>query len=160
MIRRDKQLLGVTEEMVQFFASKSTARLLWQLLCLLIIVATEATKIKWTSASSGNQDPAKTAPKSQKYWDEHNIERPDYGKTDAEIAAERGESYSVPPVAIVLVLGVAYAIYQHNNKNTSGTRLGSAESNGLAFSQGDAEERARLARLARFEENRVDTKID
>lgn len=50
-----------------------------------------ATQVNW----SGNQyvDPkhraAHDAPRSQKYWDEHNVERPDYAKTDAEIAAER-----------------------------------------------------------------------
>ena len=51
----------------------------------------DATQVNW----SGNQnvDPthraAHDAPRSQKYWDEHNIERPDYAKTDAEVAAEK-----------------------------------------------------------------------
>jgi hypothetical protein len=47
------------------------------------------TNVKWT----GNQDPnapeASRVPRSQKYWDEHKIERPDYAKTDAEIFQER-----------------------------------------------------------------------
>mmetsp|Transcript_1996 Transcript_1996/g.4935 ORF Transcript_1996/g.4935 Transcript_1996/m.4935 type:complete len:201 (+) Transcript_1996:136-738(+) len=47
-----------------------------------------ATDIKWTSSSDPN-DEAANAPKSQRYWDENNIKRPDYAKTDAEVAAER-----------------------------------------------------------------------
>ena len=50
-----------------------------------------ATKVTWR----GNEDvspehaDAHNAPRSQRYWDEHGITRPDYAKTDAEIAAER-----------------------------------------------------------------------
>ena len=52
----------------------------------------DATDVKWTPAENNNEDNrAATAPRSQKYWDEHGIERPDYAKTDAEIAFERGE---------------------------------------------------------------------
>jgi hypothetical protein len=49
-----------------------------------------ATKVTW----KGNEDvppehaDAHNAPRSQRYWDEHGIKRPDYAKTDAEIAAE------------------------------------------------------------------------
>ena len=68
-------------------------------LLLLIIVATtgSATQVSWSG--NNNIDPkhkaAHDAPRSQRYWDENNIERPDYAKTDAEIASERrhrGES--------------------------------------------------------------------
>ena len=46
--------------------------------------------IKWTpNTSNNNNEDAATAPRSQKYWDEHNIERPDYAKTDWEIAQEK-----------------------------------------------------------------------
>ncbi|KAL7459958.1 hypothetical protein ACHAWC_011842 [Mediolabrus comicus] len=49
--------------------------------------------VQWTSNENVKEEhkDAHYAPRSQKYWDEHNIERPDYAKTDAEIAAERGE---------------------------------------------------------------------
>lgn len=66
------------------------------LLLVTILLANSPTSINATQVSwSGNQyvDPkhkaAHDAPRSQKYWDEHGIERPDYAKTDAEIAAER-----------------------------------------------------------------------
>ena len=58
-----------------------------------------ATSIKWTPADetkNGDNKPpnaAATAPKSQRYWDEHGIERPDYAKTDAEVARERAAKY-------------------------------------------------------------------
>jgi hypothetical protein len=53
---------------------------------ILVVVATE---VKWTPNNDGDiDDPAAMAPKSQKYWDEHNIERPDYAKTDAEVMTE------------------------------------------------------------------------
>eukprot|EP00956_Cyclotella_meneghiniana_P039473 scaffold172462_cov53-Cyclotella_meneghiniana.AAC.2 len=60
---------------------------------LLIIIATtaSATQVSWSG--NNNVDPkhkaAHDAPRSQRYWDENNIERPDYAKTDAEIASER-----------------------------------------------------------------------
>ena len=46
-----------------------------------------ATSIKWTGNSDKSE--AATAPRSQRYWDEHNIERPDYAKTDAEVRSEQ-----------------------------------------------------------------------
>ena len=52
-------------------------------------ITTAETQIKWTAATTSKEDPAHTAPKSQRYWDQHQIERPDYAKTDAEVAAER-----------------------------------------------------------------------
>ncbi|KAL7512722.1 hypothetical protein ACHAXN_011532 [Cyclotella atomus] len=76
---------------------------LWLLITTLLVhspTTVNGTQVNW----SGNQnvDPkhksAHDAPRSQKYWDEHGIERPDYAKTDAEISAERrqrgGESSS------------------------------------------------------------------
>ncbi len=47
------------------------------------------TNVKWTANQDPNAPLASKVPRSQKYWDENNIERPDYAKTDAEIAAER-----------------------------------------------------------------------
>jgi len=52
-----------------------------------------ASQVQWTQNNNiaPEHRAAHNAPRSQKYWDEHGIERPDYAKTDAEIAAERGE---------------------------------------------------------------------
>ena len=52
------------------------------------------TKVHWTPNENVKEEhkEAHNAPRSQKYWDENNIKRPDYAKTDAEIMAERGES--------------------------------------------------------------------
>lgn len=56
------------------------------------ICSASGASVKWTSNENVKEEhkDAHYAPRSQKYWDEHNIERPDYAKTDAEIAAERG----------------------------------------------------------------------
>ena len=57
------------------------------------ICSASGANVQWTSNENVKEEhkDAHYAPRSQKYWDEHNIERPDYAKTDAEIAAERGE---------------------------------------------------------------------
>jgi hypothetical protein len=54
-------------------------------------VFVEATQVTWTGNGdvSPEHEAAHSAPRSQRYWDEHGIKRPDYAKTDAEIAAER-----------------------------------------------------------------------
>ncbi|KAL3815705.1 hypothetical protein ACHAXA_004885 [Cyclostephanos tholiformis] len=51
----------------------------------------EATKVAWRGNENilPEHEDAHNAPRSQRYWDEHGIKRPDYAKTDAEIAAER-----------------------------------------------------------------------
>ena len=80
--------------------------------------AVQATNIEW-KGTDNQGDPAKEAPKSQKYWDENNIQRPDYAKTDAEIAAERrarGEPDSTSPSK---VLGLLHCI-----SNNEGVELG------------------------------------
>lgn len=130
---------------------------------LFLFIATTtvlATDIKWKGTTNGSRDPAKTAPKSQKYWDENNIERPDYAKTDAEIAAERGESSPSSKNWIGLIIiccGVAAAY--HKSQSAGGSRLGST-STGTSASPwtmptgtetAEDRERARFARLARFE---------
>lgn len=51
----------------------------------------EATNVQWVgnkNVSPEHKD-AHNAPRSQKYWDENGIERPDYAKSDAELSAER-----------------------------------------------------------------------
>jgi len=59
----------------------------------------EATKVTWTGNDGvlPEHEDAHNAPRSQKYWDEHGIRRPDYAKTDAEIAAERRRGSSSGP---------------------------------------------------------------
>jgi len=61
---------------------------------LLIPSSTLATQVKWQPNNNikPENEAAHNAPRSQKYWNENNIKRPDYAKTDAEVAAERGES--------------------------------------------------------------------
>mmetsp|Transcript_25316 Transcript_25316/g.45622 ORF Transcript_25316/g.45622 Transcript_25316/m.45622 type:complete len:219 (-) Transcript_25316:34-690(-) len=57
------------------------------------LIFAEATNVNWQGNPniSPEHKAAHNAPRSQKYWDEHGIERPDYAKTDAEIAADRGQ---------------------------------------------------------------------
>jgi hypothetical protein len=110
----------------------------------------DATKVKWTAASDNSNDPAATAPRSQKYWDTHGIKRPDYAKTDAELALERGDpitSFSMIWVLLV-VAAVSWVVYQQYQKR-SGERLDG--SSGL-FKRHLTPEEARNARLARFDE--------
>ena len=108
----------------------------------------EATDIKWHAGGDGggDEDPevraAKNAPRSQRYWDEHNIKRPDYAKTDAEVAAERWAALTekFPPFAgagaLVLLLlllagaaAVAAMYLQSRGGAFSGKRLGSVDAN-------------------------------
>ena len=52
-----------------------------------------ATKVKFHENPENDNIEAVRAPRSQRYWDEHNIERPDYAKTDSEIWIERVEKW-------------------------------------------------------------------
>ncbi|KAL7500044.1 hypothetical protein ACHAWT_009915 [Skeletonema menzelii] len=74
-------------------------------------VSVSAQHIKFTSNENIQEKhkEAHYAPRSQKYWDEHNIERPDYAKTDAEIMAERGER-----IGSNKLLSIAYAVATGN----------------------------------------------
>ena len=124
-----------------------------------VLYFAQGTQIKWKGTSHGD-DPAKSAPKSQRYWDEHNIERPDYAKTDAEIAAERGESLPIYPAVFIMVLLIVGAIYLLREEAT-GQRLGGSGTGVMGISlqsqPGLDEGRAREARLARFENQSVET---
>jgi len=123
---------------------------LCSLVLLLFSTFSTATNIKWHQTKVDPKDPAQNAPKSQKYWDEHNIERPDYAKTDAEVAAERGQTAALDPFSIVLLLvlaGVAGFAWKFADGGfAGGTRLGST---GRVYRN---EEDARKARLAHFEQ--------
>ena len=110
-------------------SSSSWSVLTMVLLLLSIIVVLDfctATSIKWTPADdtpNGSGDRGKpnaaTAPKSQRYWDEHGIERPDYAKTDAEVARERAAKYrdriasAAETTGGKLVLGVTIAMLMY-----------------------------------------------
>lgn len=77
-------------------------------------VSVSAQHIKFTSNENIQEKhkEAHYAPRSQKYWDEHNIERPDYAKTDAEIMAERGERIgSNKLLSIGLISALSFLIF-------------------------------------------------
>jgi hypothetical protein len=154
------------------------------------IKVVQATNVKWTGNTDKNAPLASKVPRSQKYWDDNNIERPDYAKTDAEIAAERGEKKGktttgkkilrtlVGALFISLWVGIYNFGMGKKNNNGLGNRLGTTDSatgtsthtNQLANLMNYAmkmiktdnyteslEEKARKARLARFE-NTSDSK--
>jgi len=169
----------------------------WLVLILMILVSlfcssttpliptASATSIKWTPADDTKQDAnggepnAATAPKSQRYWDEHGIERPDYAKTDAEVARERAAKYKEGLVsatettggklifgAAILALIYAYLVragkivafwdkgsFRLGGSSTSSRRGGSGYASFAVSSSAAAsrEEEARNARLARFD---------
>jgi len=71
-------------------------------------------QIKFTSNENipEKHKEAHYAPRSQKYWDEHNIERPDYAKTDAEIMAERGEKMGASKLlSISVISAISFLIF-------------------------------------------------
>jgi len=160
-------------------------------LFLLSTAQCTATEIRWIPGDDpSDKDPAKTAPKSQKYWDEHNIPKPDYAKTDLEFAEDQG----LPPIRwlphpvitmlmVGLALGLASGLYvklfvidKSPAVSSSGKRLGSAAASAVdeqasvaqllsRLVHGEsaalpAEERARQARLARFAAGNEAAKID
>mmetsp|Transcript_4569 Transcript_4569/g.8811 ORF Transcript_4569/g.8811 Transcript_4569/m.8811 type:complete len:164 (+) Transcript_4569:38-529(+) len=138
------------------------------------------TNVKWT----GNQDPnapeAARVPRSQKYWDENSIERPDYAKTDAEILLERilsDDSLSVKKIVLVLILFTALWIYLIR-KYIPGARgqkwgggVGSSSMSSYYPSNNkystaldprgkNLDETARLARLSKFDSSTSTNKND
>ena len=86
----------------------------------IVLLFAEATKVQWEGNKniSPEHEAAHNAPRSQKYWDKHNIQRPDYAKTDAEIRAERRKNGNggfglfgmfIIVSVIILILAIAYA---------------------------------------------------
>jgi hypothetical protein len=119
------------------------------LLLLLFCHLTDSTDIKWTPGQEDPNNAAHTAPRSQKYWDKHGIKRPEYAKTDAEIAKERGDGGGGSGKWLLLVpLLIAGGYFVHVRMCIGGHRLGGRH--GL-FSPRVNEEEARQARLERFE---------
>jgi hypothetical protein len=139
------------------------SRLQLLLLCIsLVLSVCVSTDIKWTSAASDatlnkdGKETAATAPRSQKYWIENNIEVPDYAKTDAELALERGQDIvggggvSFTKVLLVFaVLGAAVGYVLPRLQHGGG--YGYTLQNGLLPRRHVSEEEARRARLSRFE---------
>jgi len=150
---------------------------------LLIPSSTLATQVKWQPNNNikPENEAAHNAPRSQKYWNENNIKRPDYAKTDAEVAAERGESggsgglfglFLKVSVGLVLV-AVVYARMTGdwdsilNNPVGSyisdcinwvleligmkGNRLGTTGRSSNVGGSNSDDEARRIARLARFD---------
>mmetsp|Transcript_14312 Transcript_14312/g.23669 ORF Transcript_14312/g.23669 Transcript_14312/m.23669 type:complete len:144 (-) Transcript_14312:124-555(-) len=115
-------------------------------------------KVTWTASSSGKDDPAATAPRSQKYWDENGIKRPDYAKTDAELAADGGESLAggLSGVQFFLLIGLAAAAFMGHKfwQDQGGARL---EGSSAFFKKQLTDVEQREARLARFD---ADMKAD
>ena len=91
---------------------------------------------------------AASAPRSQKYWTENNIERPSYAKTDAEVYLERVEVFKdfmyglLSPKLVVGLIGIFLIVYYENNRSNNASRLGGTSSSSVD---------ARDARLKRFE---------
>mmetsp|Transcript_20666 Transcript_20666/g.26734 ORF Transcript_20666/g.26734 Transcript_20666/m.26734 type:complete len:173 (-) Transcript_20666:195-713(-) len=142
----------------------------------------EATTVKWTENSN---DPYKdmdaaNAPRSQKYWNEHNIERPDYALTEEEYAEKYGTKRSLTFVgnywiSVLKWVGlVGFCVlcvipwlrqqwYLVEGTVTSyGERLGDGGSKGIFSVQTSrlSVVDTRKARLARFEKDASDDKCD
>lgn len=129
------------------------------------------TEIRWTRNNHDRDIPAHTAPRSQRYWDKHKIPRPDYAKTDAEIAAERGlpsQSWGTGgalliPLLVIFVGSFAIiryrfigSLYTGTGQHPLGNSLGSSNSESSSvFALGQrpilSTEEIRLARMARFD---------
>merc|ERR1719375_2386456 len=97
-------------------------------LCALFVLScrcdTAVAGVKWTPNTNVREEDraAHDAPRSQRYWDKHGIERPEYAKTDAEAARERRDrgktnglfGISGGDVMIYILLGaIATAVYTH-----------------------------------------------
>ncbi len=144
---------------------------------LAAINSVSGTEVKWTGNKDGPE--AARVPRSQKYWDENNIERPDYAKTDAELREERkakggpaavdvqNESGGSNVKTLLLIfgffLGLWWIIFQ--KAVGAGHRLGGSSKSQFSFGKpsvlgggtgASLEEKARLARLAKFEDKKQD----
>lgn len=101
------------------------------------------TRVEWIGNHDPNAPEASKVPRSQKYWDKHNIERPDYAKTDAEIMREKllsdkDSTLNAPKLLFVLALfGAlwAYIFMRYTNIGRMGERRqGKGQKLGSAFS--------------------------
>lgn len=146
--------------------------------CVVSLRTCVGTEVKWQAATETAGDPshpAHTAPRSQQYWDKHGIERPDYAKNDAELAAENvdGKPWSWASIFFLVssLVGIVAGLWVRQigqPLQASGTRLGSeqqqlqsATENMMTWLLGSSQgtnsdvigpdEKARRARLAHFE---------
>lgn len=97
----------------------------WRLGALVVLAACRCEAgVKWTPNTNVREEDraAHDAPRSQKYWDKHGIQRPEYAKTDAEAARERRDRSKTPgPFGIsggdlmifVLLGAIAIVVYTH-----------------------------------------------
>ena len=124
------------------------------------VCGTLATSMKWTR---NKNDPYKdtdaaNAPRSQKYWDENNIERPDYALTDDEYTKKYGKlprSWTQKTLALVkwvVILGTSVKLIlpwiRMQWYNVDGTVTSYGER--LGGSRGLSPDEAKIARLARL----------
>ena len=147
-------------------------------LILLLSSSTSATNIKFTQNKDIAPDhiDAHTAPRSQKYWDEHNIKRPDYAKTDAELRAERGDESNGRFLGIFVLVSIfmfllamvtfyarvtgdwntilnnpvgslIYGCIKRIGDNISGHKLGTNAGRSAVATDDEARRNARLARF-------------
>jgi hypothetical protein len=108
------------DPLTMLWTELKTTTLLLLLLCSRCWCCT-GTDITWHAnvEDAGTNDPAKTAPKSQRYWDENNIEKPDYAYTDAEYRAMKNVGnvsvisggFVGPAVVVCFVLGMVAGLY-------------------------------------------------
>lgn len=129
--------------------------LLSSILLLLSAHISVATQVKWTANTANDNDPAATAPRSQKYWDENNIKRPDYAKTDSELFAEGkggggGGGITNLVLLVAVAAGASYYYKHHHQAPSGGERL---QGGGFLSSSSKHlnNEELQKARLARFE---------
>lgn len=166
-------MLETFQDTTPTMTKSSSLRQLFLSVALLLLLSmtmpvANATQVKWFGNNKKNMDPAATAPRSQRYWDKNNIKRPDYAKTDAELAAERGESPNTSPssTGMWILLGLVVAGFVGNKvyqeRQAGGVRLegSSASTSNSVFSKRSREltmVEQREARLARFD---ADMKAD
>lgn len=106
-----RSAINYNQSIMTFPACRFVIYLISLVQCAFVV---NGTNVKWV----GNQDPnapeASRVPRSQKYWDEHKIERPDYAKTDAEVFQERilsDDTLDFKKLLLMLILFVGLWIY-------------------------------------------------
>jgi hypothetical protein len=119
--------------------------------------------VKWWSGDNSGEHAS--APRSQKYWNEHglNDNKPNYAKTDSEVLAETWGKWAklkglsnqlgatvLKIIVVLLTLAVGASFVTSHNKS-NGTTLGGGGGPKDLRSIEEIREQERSARLARFE---------
>jgi hypothetical protein len=155
--RQKRRLPGLQGRVAESVAPPVLALTVLQFFLLRQIPLAGATEISWQANHDHDHEPAKTAPRSQKYWDEHNIQQPDYAKTDSELWAEQSDNawWMRPIVGFVLisfVVGMAAGLFfLHQMRNSGGDRLGGDSIKRWSLDDEAIEDKIRSARLERFQ---------